>query len=189
MDFKKIIYLGVFLDEKSKMALLEQFPPMHPNIFGAHVTLAFRPTEEEIKRFEPAIGKTATIDVNGLKYNTKGQAIEVMVLDDLLHLDQNPFRKPGEQPLHITISTAAGVPPKYSKELVQDDTVAWRPVSMKLTGVFNTFPTWEAELVPCEDCKADHADPITAAAERIAIGAKPKGLCCEWSRRQLEKKK
>jgi hypothetical protein len=35
----------------------------------------------------------------------------------------------------------------------------------------------------CEHCEGDSPDPMTAAKERIAIGAPPKGTCCEWSKR------
>jgi hypothetical protein len=38
---------------------------------------------------------------------------------------------------------------------------------------------------PCDACLGDSPDPGVAMRERAAIGEPPKGLCCEWSRRQI----
>ena len=102
------IYVGVFLAKMDRQRLLKAIPPVHPQIFADHLTLKFRddPTDSiDISEFP--IGKTVSLKVVGMAENDKAQAVVV----------QGIKPEDGRIP-HITISTATGVNPQYSNELV-----------------------------------------------------------------------
>lgn len=107
----KPIYTAIFLDEASKEALLKAFPPLHPKVFGHHVTLAFHKTKPEMaKVFDPYLEQVVEFSVVGSASDEKGQAVKVTVPEPYPGL--NP-----DQLHHVTISCVSS--PVYSNELLQ----------------------------------------------------------------------
>ena len=130
---KKPVYLGCFLTEASRAALFEQFPPIHPSQYGDHVTIVFKPTDEEIGRFKNMIGKEADIWIIMYRQDKKGQSVSVVLNE------ADALFRPGTR-AHITISCAEKVSPAYSTEMINNLMVAQRAVAMLVKGVFDTFP-------------------------------------------------
>jgi hypothetical protein len=125
---KKPIYVGVFLDEQSKQALLNVLPPKHPNVFVDHLTLAFGKAMSD--SYE--LGKVIELEILAACDDEKGQAVTCSTsgISELLAPGQNP---------HITVSCAEGVAPKYSSELLQKSAT---PLKNKLVvrGILDYFP-------------------------------------------------
>jgi hypothetical protein len=127
----KVIYSGLFLTEESKATLLQQFKPLHPKVFGDHVTLIFKPTEAEVKILDQYLEKEFELTVIGEKSDVRGHAVSVRIPDHLLRKD------PKEAIPHVTISCAEGVTPVYSNELLK---TGWETVpNVILKGVVRHF--------------------------------------------------
>ncbi len=98
---QKIIYTTLFV--KDPQELLSWFPPKHANVFAHHVTIAFRPpTLEGVE-----VGKVLTLKILGRATDEKGDALLV-----------ERYKTHNAHP-HITLSSAEGVPPAYSRELLE----------------------------------------------------------------------
>jgi hypothetical protein len=98
------------LDEASKEALLKAFPPLHPKVFGHHVTLAFyKAGSVDPKVFEPYLEKEVVFKIVGEASDDKGQAVKVTLPAPYPEL--NPA-----QVHHVTISCVGS--PVYSNELL-----------------------------------------------------------------------
>lgn len=125
-------YLGIFLDSESKNELLRRFPPKHGNIEADHVTVMFRPSEEEMDAFleDFQFGQQIPMKVTGYAEDDKGQALAVELPTELSpHVRRSP---------HITVSLAPGVEPLYSNELIEEGTTEVEPVTVK--GVLDGGP-------------------------------------------------
>lgn len=124
----KPIYTAIFLSDVSKEVLLKLFPPIHPKVFGHHVTLAFKPTPEAIKAYEPFLGHEVVVEVIGVASDDKGQAVKVQV--------PTPYGELWEQNHHVTISCVSS--PVYSNELLAK---GWKSIDapVRLTGVVRHF--------------------------------------------------
>jgi hypothetical protein len=121
----KVIYLGVFLTAESREQLLARFPPAFTDVHADHVTLIFRPTDEE--RAALPLGKVALLEVIGISRDEKAQAVLIRGVESR---NAHP---------HITISTAPGTKPVYSNELLARG--GWEPVTgVTLEGIYDTFP-------------------------------------------------
>jgi hypothetical protein len=105
---KKPHLYTVALDEASKEALLKAFPPVHKNKRGDHVTVAFKPAEEQMEILDEMLGTPLTITVIGYHVDDLGQAV---VIGQNVRLDYRIS--------HITISFADGSSANYSNELVK----------------------------------------------------------------------
>lgn len=129
MDTPKPIYTAIFLTEEAKEALLKAFPPLHPKIFGHHVTLAFHKTKPEMaKVFDPYLEQVVEFEVVGTASDDKGQAVKVTVPDPYPGL--NP-----DQLHHVTVSCVSS--PVYSNELLKR---GWQEIiPFKLKGVVRHF--------------------------------------------------
>jgi hypothetical protein len=123
---KKAPFVGVFLDSASKGKLFGSFPPSHDNIYGEHVTVIFKPTMEQLQQMKDLglLGKKFTINVTGYAENAMGQAVKVEVPGAVFSEGRIP---------HITISTASGIKPVYSTELLQTEEI--KPASLELSGI------------------------------------------------------
>jgi hypothetical protein len=120
----KPVYTAIFLDEPSKDALLKAFPPIHPKVFGHHVTLAFKPGPELIKAFEPLLEKVVEFEVVGEASDDKGQAVKVTLPE--------PYNAPSLGQLHhVTISCVSS--PVYSNELLKKGWGVVAPIRLKGT--------------------------------------------------------
>lgn len=108
----KVIYTGVFLSPMDRQRLIRRFGQEHSQAFAHHMTLwvindGGNPGLEDLP-----LGKTIDLKIIGYVADDKGQAVVV----------QPPPRlrpRNGRVP-HVTISTAVGVPPSYSKTLTED---------------------------------------------------------------------
>lgn len=127
----KASYLGAFLDSRSKAALLDAFPAAHDNEYADHITIALNPdaglaAELNGKRFEAV--------VTGYAEDSKGQAAQVKLVAPIRLEDQMGKARP----LHVTISTATGVKPVYSNELLARSGTMSNIDRLVLTGSIGT---------------------------------------------------
>jgi hypothetical protein len=99
------VYIGVFLEPSERKRLLNLFPAKHKNIFADHITLAYKPTPEDVGRYE--LGKEISFSVIGEASDAKGHAV---VTD--INVGENEIS-------HITISTSEDTKPVYSNELLK----------------------------------------------------------------------
>jgi hypothetical protein len=123
------IYTAIFLTEKSVAELQERYGPFkHPKAHAHHVTLVFRPSPKDLVTLEKYLEKEVEIEVIGYNDDERGQVVKVDVpfylqLDGQVH--------------HITLSTAEGVSPVYSNELLKQ---GWINVPRyRLKGVVRHF--------------------------------------------------
>ena len=105
-------YTGVFLTPMAKQALLKRFPPVHPEVHADHMTIWSMMDSADSRVDQMALGQTVAMKVLAYFVDDKGQAVRVETPKGV-HPRSNRIA-------HITISTAAGVPPKYSNKLVRD---------------------------------------------------------------------
>lgn len=103
-------YTAIFLDDSSKRRLLMWWrtsvrKPLLPVIFADHVTLKFRPSKAEVEK--TPVGENALVQVIGFAEDEKGQAVLV-----------RPSVSSSNHMPHVTISTAHGVNPVYSNQLL-----------------------------------------------------------------------
>ena len=95
-----IIYTALFVDDTAELFRL--FPPVHKNKYGHHMTIAFRPKDlEGIK-----IGRQSELKIIGRVVDGGADALLVET-----NLSNNQFP-------HITLSTAEGVKPQYSNDML-----------------------------------------------------------------------
>lgn len=106
-------YIGLFLDAKSRKALLTMVPPRHATVYGEHVTLFFDPDDEVTAAFRARYGEDETVSVvvDTEFWDDRGQAVRVHFLPVLPAAMTN-------RRLHITISTAKHTEPAYSSGLL-----------------------------------------------------------------------
>lgn len=128
-EVPKPIYTAIFLDDTSKDTLLKAFPPIHPKVFGHHVTLAFKPTADLVRAYEPFLDKVVAFDVIAEALDDKGQAVKVRVPGPLHALWE-------KQEHHITISCVSS--PVYSNELLAKGSKAL-PLAIRLEGIVRHF--------------------------------------------------
>jgi hypothetical protein len=100
-----IVYAGAFLPEESRAALLSAFPAKHPKALAHHMTIAFKPTEDEVSGLP--LGQLIKLRVVGYAEDEFGQAVAV---DPMGVLSKNAVP-------HITISVDKKSP-VYSNELL-----------------------------------------------------------------------
>ena len=95
------LYTCLFV--KNPSDLIIRFNPAYPNVYCHHSTIQFG--NPDITKIE--VGKTYKINAIGLARNDKADAI----------LIENP--KSNNKYPHITLSTAQGIKPVYSNELMK----------------------------------------------------------------------
>ena len=133
LSAKKPAYYGVFLTPESHQKLLSWWndavgQPLLAKPFAHHMTIKFKPAEEDVAKFTPMIGKEIQLKVTGFAANEKGQAVKVEP-QDIGSANANP---------HITISCAENVTPVYSNELLS---VEFKSADgPTLVGIFDAFP-------------------------------------------------
>lgn len=107
---KRPKYAALVLTKESKQFLLSQIHPIHRKVFAHHVTLAYGLTDEQCEALASRVDEEVEVILTGYYADDKGQCVSVRVNDESLHM--------GGQVHHITLSTAVGVPPVYSLELM-----------------------------------------------------------------------
>lgn len=70
-----IIYSGAFLPEESRSALLAAFPAKHPKILAHHMTIAFKPSDDDVQSLP--LGQLIKLSVVGYAEDEFGQAVVV----------------------------------------------------------------------------------------------------------------
>ena len=130
----KTLYWAVKLDSSSVAKLLSKLPPIHPNVYAHHITLAFRPNEMEEELWSSRHGESVTLTVDKFAFDESGQAVIVGGID----------RSRGGIP-HVTISCANGVKPVYSNTLLASGELHDLSESLNITGVIlrNNGKDWE----------------------------------------------
>lgn len=112
---KKPVYSGVFLGERAMNTLRAWFRQetgldLLPNApKDPHLTVTFRPPVEEV--VEMPLGYDVKLTVTGWVADGMGQALTV-----------TGFHSDGIHP-HVTLATASGVSPAYSKDLLVQSAV------------------------------------------------------------------
>lgn len=99
------------LTEDAHNLLVREFPPVHPHVFAHHVTLYYKPDAAQTAAMEEWLFEPVVVKVTGYYEDEKGQAVTVELPEGLR----------GNRSPHITISTAEGVEPVYSNELIEGD--------------------------------------------------------------------
>ena len=75
------IYWAVKLNGESIAKLVSQFPPIHPRLYAEHMTIVFRPSEEQEQALIEECGRTVDIKVSGYAEDENGQAVVVHTVD------------------------------------------------------------------------------------------------------------
>ena len=100
-----VVYAGAFLPEESRAALISAFPPKHPKVLAHHMTIAFKPSDEEMDMLP--LGQLIKLRVVGHAVDGFGQAV---VVEPVGVVSKNAVP-------HITISVDKKSP-VYSNELL-----------------------------------------------------------------------
>lgn len=120
------IYWAVLIDDASKSVLTQHIKPKHPNVYLEHVTIVFKPNDEQNSVWERRLGEKIELEAIAIAADDKGEALVV----DGVQLEDS--RVP-----HITVSCAEGVKPFYSNELLaKGHTHIW---PFPLTGVIAKY--------------------------------------------------
>ncbi len=121
----RIVSNAIILDDYSKSALKAAWAGKHSKYSGDHVTLDYGKNE-----YHEDFGKRVPITVLGYACDDKAEAILVSC---------GGVRCDNANP-HITISTAPGVPPVYSNELLSRGPISdMLPKSLSLHGIVGSF--------------------------------------------------
>lgn len=123
---RKPSYIGVFLDARSKAALVAEYPFLHDKVKNDHVTLGFKLTPE----LDALIGTPVQMRVTGYAEDDLGQAVVVDLPSDV------PFKKKGLP--HITLTHDPSVGAKYSNDLIAKGYD--RGPGPTISGIIDTFP-------------------------------------------------
>ena len=100
---KEPIYYGLFLDKPLTGTLKNQIPDQH-------ITLAFRPTQEQQDIFNKLLGEEVTVKAIGYANDNKNETIEVEIEGEIPNFNN-------EGPKHITVSISDGAKPFDSNKL------------------------------------------------------------------------
>lgn len=114
-------YAAVFLTPESRELLLACFPPAHGHARADHVTLAYRPTPEQLaallpqmKGGESAGGRLVEVRVTGEAWSPRAQACAV-------ELDPRSGVPPTtSEALHVTVSFAEGASAAEAGPMLRD---------------------------------------------------------------------
>eukprot|EP00118_Oscarella_pearsei_P026888 m.310543 g.310543 ORF g.310543 m.310543 type:complete len:1493 (+) comp52446_c0_seq1:108-4586(+) len=110
-----ILYTALFINPKSRSALLSHIEPSHETISANHVTFQYRPHPDDVKL--STIGSESSVRVVGVANDGKVQAALVEPEGDAM----TTFP-------HITISTQPGTKPRQAKEMLSNRTKPLHPV-------------------------------------------------------------
>ena len=86
----------------------------YENSHATHITLCYKPTQEQREFFKGKIGQVVEVTFGRLFYNDKCMAYEVNIPKTLYFGDSKP---------HVTVKTAMGIAPSYSNVLLSGDIV------------------------------------------------------------------
>jgi hypothetical protein len=127
---KRPVYIGIFLSPAERAKLLRDFPPMYENVFADHVTLVFGPKASDLGNYP--FGSIVRLKAVGYAQDQKGTALLVDLPPEI--------KKLTKKTPHITISTASGVPPVYSNQLISKPANITRVSPKIYEGTLDGFP-------------------------------------------------
>jgi hypothetical protein len=105
LNESKIVYTGIFLTPKGKNELKKHYDGIHPNKYGHHITIEFGAKQQDKEH-----GETVSLKVVGYAKNDDAEAVVVELPKNIKIKNKTP---------HITISTANGIKPFKSNELLE----------------------------------------------------------------------
>lgn len=85
------MFIGIFFDEFVRGTL-----PVTKQQGGLHVTLVYKPTDEQLAELIPFIGKKTVVKVVGYANNGRNEGLAVEICDDIPYF--------GAEKKHITLS-------------------------------------------------------------------------------------
>lgn len=122
---ESVIYSALFVDDIN--SLKEKYPPVHPNEFYHHSTIAFQPKNG---KNDLEVGKKYIIAINGRVTTDK---IDALLVENKKATNDNP---------HITLSTAEGIKPfasntEIEKAITEGTVIAIEDILGVTEGYFN----------------------------------------------------
>lgn len=128
-------YFAAVLTEKAQRKLAAA--AKHPQVYCHHVTLAYRPTEEQYEKYAPLLGTTVFVDIEEMREDEKGQAASVRLAIPCENIHP-----------HVTISCADGIPAVYSNALLKAPGKKAVPCRQCVKAVVCFYPLWETGRRP-----------------------------------------
>ena len=113
---REVLYSGLFLDDASRVKLLNEYPPLHAKCTANHMTFCYKPMREEIEHIE--VGKTASVSVIGYICNDLLQVVAVKEVEEGCCTMEVP---------HITISHSKKAASHHAKLALQNKSLWQKP--------------------------------------------------------------
>ena len=82
----------------------------YDNHFATHITLCYKPNEEQCAYWKSFIGNVVEVEFESLFYNDDGMAYRVTMPEKIPYM--------GDSSPHLTIATKGEIPPSYSNDLM-----------------------------------------------------------------------
>ena len=118
---KNILFTGIFFPENEQRKLLQKLPPVHSNIFGDHVTLAYHPSPFHLANLPFGAPCEVTVILNTAQKSSRCQAVRV-------EIGEGGGRAVGEMCVggvpHITLSCSPNTSPSFSSEVLSGEGTA-----------------------------------------------------------------
>mgnify|MGYP003132167837 CR=1 FL=1 len=134
VDFQNVHFTGLFIPRRSREHAISnnKIQNQYQNIFYDHVTLHYRPGEDDLRTVTRHAGLVVPITVRGIIRTPEVLAYLISLPNRLM--DFLGIRV-DESFLHITLATAEGVPPVKSNEYIRKG--EWEPYALRrpLVGV------------------------------------------------------
>ena len=108
---RNILFSGIFFSEKERKKLFEKLHPIHPLVYGDHVTLAYRPSLFHLSNLPLGTQCSVTVFLESIENSSRCQAVRVQIEN----------KGEGEKWMgsvhHITLSCSPQTLPSSSSEL------------------------------------------------------------------------
>lgn len=126
-----LVYVGLFLGERSKAHLNNIFKPKHPKVFTDHLTLAFGRHMMESRKYP--VGHIFELFIAEEFSDERGHCLRVdgKGFDHLLAPNQVP---------HITVACADDIKPFYSNDLMKDPSKGRKIAPVPVLGILDFYP-------------------------------------------------
>ena len=111
---RKAIYTGLFLSSSDMSALKKWWQKTVgtgtlPRRYMHHITLAFKPSVDDVLSLAPYIGQTIPVKIIGWAEDEHAQAVTISCQADICSANKHP---------HITVATDPSTKPAYSNTLL-----------------------------------------------------------------------
>lgn len=104
-------FVAVFLDEGSKALLTGEVPAKFSKVFADHMTIFYRPNDDDLKLLRPCFGKEMGLMIRTIIHDSRCQTATVDVgMPDYPISNREP---------HITLSCEEFTQPGYSNKLLE----------------------------------------------------------------------